>query len=299
MHQFRRARSIFNALLIISLLGFISAPGAQGRLNLPQLRESIHLPGEISTALRDFFSRASIASELPLSLQSSILHSMPKDLNGACSDLMEAWAGEDARASAVWQVRLLHRERARVWLAFHCASSQPHLADYHDERLGFLRLDTDVLEIVPLSADTADDDEIHQIDFVERVSLSGAEGFSFRVKVPQNPCCDGPETRLQERLMIFADSPAGLVESLSAITSRDDLSHCDDPEVDTETTYRAEVEFARDSKHIVASLSANFHEKVTDTTYESGVAKPHTTSEHSGTLQFRWNPATFKFVKVQ
>ena len=98
--------------------------------------------------------------------------------------------------------------------------------------------------------------------------------------------------------MVFVDSQAGVVESLSTVTMQDDLSHCDDPEVDTETTYNAEIKFVRDSRHFVIALSAPFHEKVTDTTYESGMAKPHTTSEHSGTLEFRWDGATLKFMQV-
>jgi hypothetical protein len=161
-----------------------------------------------------------------------------------------------------------------------------------------LRLVPGILELLPLGNNSADDDEVHQIDFGQRVPLAGADGFSFRVTVPQNPCCDGPESRSLERLMIFADSPAGVVESLSVVTSRDDLSHCDDPEVDTETTYRAEIRYARDSKDSVVALSVDFQEKVVDTNWDAGVAKTHTTSEHSGTKQFRWNSTALKFEQA-
>lgn len=295
----RRGRSVFMTALVGFFLGSLSAPSAKGRLNLPEVRQSIPLSVETSTALRDYFSHASDLGELPPFLQNSLLHILPRNLASACSDLMEAWAGEDARASALWRVRLLHHETARAWLAFHCASNLPHLADYHDERLALLRLDTGVVELLTFGPDAEDDDEVYQIEFIQRVPLQGAEGFSFRVKKPGNPCCDGPESRSQERLMIFADSPAGVVKSLSAIMARDDLSHCDDPEVDTETAYRAEIKYERDSKNFVAAVSAAFHEKVTDTNYESGVARPHTTSERSGTLQFRWDRSTFKFEQIR
>lgn len=99
--------------------------------------------------------------------------------------------------------------------------------------------------------------------------------------------------------MIFVETPHGVLESLSVLTGRDDSSHSDDPEVDTETTYHADITFAHDTSNLVTAAKAVFHEQVTDTTWEANKANSHTLSERSGTLQYQWNPSTFKFEKAR
>jgi hypothetical protein len=129
--------------------------------------------------------------------------------------------------------------------------------------------------------------------------LKNASGFSFRLIVGNNPCCDGPEYRSQERLVIFVETPHGVLESLSVLTGRDDSSHSDDPEIDTETTYQSDDTFEHDAKNLVTGASATLRERVVETTWEANKANSHTVSEHSGTLRYQWNPSTFKFEKAR
>jgi hypothetical protein len=226
---------------------------------------------------------------------------MPGNFRADCRSLMEAWAGERGRDSSIWSVRLLERRRDRVWLAFHCGSSlkDEDMARYYDERLALLHFDTGTLELLSPGPGAEETEGVLHYAFASQLALKNGTGFSFRLTVGDNPCCDGPESRSQERLLIFVDTPSGARESLSVVTSRDDSSHSDDPEVDTETTYHAEIKFEHDMNNLVTAASVAFHEKIVDTTWEANKANPHTVSQHSGTLQFHWNPSSLKFDEVR
>ncbi len=289
------------ALLIFFLTCCIWTHTAEARLNLPQVRQVIQLGDDAKAAAQDYFSRQlpHDGAELPASLQASLLRSLPENLASTCGILLEEWAGERGQSSSFWRVRLLHHQSHRVWLALRCGSRLQDMARYYDERLALLHLNTSSLELLPLGPDTEDDEGVYSLQFSKRLVLKNAEGFSFHVGIGNNPCCDGPESRSQERLIVFADTAHGTFESLSVITARDDSSHSDDPEIDTETTYRADVNFEHDSNSFVTAASAAFHETVKDITWESGKARAHTASERSGTLRFRWNPTIFKFEKIQ
>lgn len=114
-----------------------------------------------------------------------------------------------------------------------------------------------------------------------------------------NPCCDGPESRSGESWRVFAGSSHGVAELLSVTTARDDSSHSDDPEVDSETTYRAQITLDRGAQKLVREVTATFREEVKDITWDGAKANPHTVSERSATLRYRWNPASLLFEEIK
>ena len=154
------------------------------------------------------------------------------------------------------------------------------------------------LEFFPLAPDADNDSTLYHLDFAGNVPLQGAQGIAFKVTEPAgNPCCDGPESRSGERWMAFAETARGVEELLSLVTARNDASHCDDPEVDTETTYHAEVKFERDSSDRIIAVTATFQEETKE--FSGEIAKPRTVSRRTGALRYRWNPAGFQFEEIK
>ena len=173
------------------------------------------------------------------------------------------------------------------------------MKDY-DERPAVLHLATGKLEFVPFGSDAENDSTLYHVEFSELLTLEGAQGVALKVTEPAgNPCCDGPESRSGETWRIFADSPRGVVELLSVTTARDDSSHNDDPEVDSETTYRAQITLDRDAQNRCTAVAATFREEVKDITYEGDKAKAHTESQRSGTLRYRWISAAMYFEEIK
>ena len=294
-----RSRTILLVSLVFSCC--LQARPAQNRLNLSQSRQVVQLAKDTRAALRDGFSHPLAAGELPAPLRNSVLQIMPEDFRNECRSLMESWAGERGRDSSMWSVRLLDRQSDREWLAFHCGSGlkDEDMARYGDERLALLRLNSGTVELMPPGPRDEENEGVLHYDFASQIALKNATGFCFRLTVGNNPCCDGPEYRSQKRLVIFVDTPQGVLRSLSVVTARDNSSHSDDPEVDTETTYHADIQFEPDVNSLVTAVSAAFQEKVIDTTWEGDKPNYHTVSEHSGTLRFLWVPATYKFQEAR
>jgi hypothetical protein len=284
-------------LVFLLLACCLPALSADSRLNLPQLSQSIPLDDAARSAVREYFSHPGRAGELPASLQNLLVHNLLESYRNTCTSIVGQWGTADPAATNFLRVRLLDYQGNRAWLAFRCGAPELDTGGLYDERPALLRTDTSTLELLPLGPDKGDDD-VYQIKFIRRLRLKNAEGFSFDVTARQNPCCEGPETRSQEHLVVFADTPRGAVESFSVETARDDLSHCDDPEVDTESTSQSEVKFERDAEGFESTATVRFHQKVVDTHWESGVARPVTVSDQSGTLHFRWNPIIFKFEQI-
>src|SRR5262249_22928094 len=140
-----------------------------------------------------------------------------------------------------------------------------------------------------LGPDAENDSTLYHIEFSEILTLESAQGVALKVtESAGNPCCVGPESRSGETWRIFADTPQGVVELLSVTTARDDSSHNDDPEVDSETTYRAQITLDRDSQNRVTAIGAAFREEVKDITYEGEKGNANTVSQRSGTLRYRW-----------
>lgn len=279
---------------------FLLAAPAQARLNLPQSKQVVTLPGNLIQSIRANLSPSSAAAvELPAPIQTDLLSALPQDFRGACSAMTEHW-GEIAKSTAEWRARVLVRQVDQVWLAFRCGSRAPEYVNDYDERPALLRLDAGKLEFFPLGSDAENDSTLYHLEFSELLPLEGALGVALKVSEPAgNPCCDGPESRSGERWMVFADSPHGVAELLSVTTARDDSSHSDDPEVDSETTYRAQITLNRDAQKLVREVAATFREEVNDIAWGGAKANPHTVSERSGTLRYRWNPASLLFDEVK
>ena len=289
---------------ILTLVGlfplFLAAPLAEARLNLLQSKQVVTLPGNLVGSIRASLEPSAIGPvAFAASIQADLLRAVPQDFRAACPSLIESW-GEIARGTDEWRVRVLVRQADQAWLSFRCESRAPEYEKDYDERPALLRLAAGKLEFLPLGSDAENDSTLYHVEFSELLSLEGTQGVALRVTEPAgNPCCDGPESRSGETWRVFADSPHGVLELLSVTTARDDSSHSDDPEVDSETTYRAQITLDRDAQNRGREVAASFHEEVKDITYEGEKANLHTVSQRSGTLRYRWISASLHFEEIK
>ena len=286
-----RARAAFLAAPLL-----LTALPAQAQLGLPQSKQVVTLSGNLLRTIRPHLGPSiATAGELPAPIQVDLVNALPQDFRGACSAMIEHW-GTIANGTAEWRVRVLVQQADQAWLAFRCGSRAPEYVDDYDERPAVLRLAAGKLEFFALGADAVNDSTLYHLQLAELVPLEGAQGVPFKVTEPAgNPCCDGPESRSGARWMVFAETPRGVAELLSVVTARDDASHSDDPEIDSETTYRAELKFERDSSQRITAVTATFREEVKDITWDGAKAKPQIVSQRSGTLRYRWNPISLLF----
>lgn len=288
-------------LILVGLFPLVlfAAP-EDARLNLPYSKELTTIPPSLDTSIRanlEQFPDGALALAAPV--QAELLNALPQEFRASCRSLITSW-GEIAKGTDEWRVRVLVRQGDEVWLSFRCASRAPEYERDYDERPALLRLATGELELLPLGSIAENDSTLYHVDFSELVTLEGAQGVALRVTEPSgNPCCDGPESRSGQTWRIFADSPRGAVELLSVTTARDDSSHSDDPEIDSETTYRAHLTLDRDAHSRVSVIAAAFREEVKDITYEGEKASSHTVSQRSGTLHYRWVPASMRFEEIK
>ncbi|HKM86324.1 MAG TPA: hypothetical protein VJW96_08960 [Terriglobales bacterium] len=289
---------------ILTLVGFfpllVLAAPAEARLNLLQSKQVMTLPATLVGSIRASLEPSStgpVAFAAPI--QADLVRALPQDFRAACPSLMESW-GDIAKGTGEWRVRVLVRQDDQLWLAFRCASRALGYEKDYDERPALLRLATGKLEFLPLGPDAENDSTLYHIEFSELLPLEGAQGVALKVTEPAgNACCDGPESRSGETWRVFADSPHGVAELLSVTTARDDSSHCDDPEVDSETTYRAQIALDRDAQNRAREVAVTFRKEVKDITYEGEKANPHTVSQRSGTLRYRWIPASLHFEEIK
>jgi hypothetical protein len=287
------------ALVGISPLLLVAAP-AEARVNLLQSKQVVTLPGDLVGSIRASLEPSptgQVAFAAPL--QADLLRALPQDFRAACPSLIESW-GDIARGTDEWRVRVLVRQADQVWLSFRCASRAPEYEKDYDERLALLRLASGKLEFVPFGSDAENDSTLYHVEFSELLPLEGAQGVALKVtEAAGNPCCDGPESRSGETWRVFADSPHGVAELLSVTMARDDSSHNDDPEVDSETTYLAQLTLDRDAKNRGREVAATFREEVKDITYEGEKTNARTVSQRSGTLRYRWLPDSLHFEEIK
>jgi len=278
----------------------LAAPPAEARLNLLQSNQAVTLPGNLVGSIRASLEPSPtgpVAFATPI--QADLLRALPQDFRAACPSLIESW-GNIARGTDEWTVRVLARQAGQVWLSFRCAARAPEYAKDYDERPALLRLPTGKLMFLPVGSDAENDSTLYHIEFSEFLPLEGAQGVVLKVTEPaENPCCDGPESRSGETWRVFADSPHGFAELLSVTTARHDSSHNDDPEVDYETSYRAQITLDRDAQNRGREVTVTFREEVKEITYEGEKATPHTMSQRSGTLRYGWIPASLHFEEIK
>jgi hypothetical protein len=288
-------------LTFVGLFPLVLLPSpAEARLNLLQSKQVTTVPGNLVGGIRASLESSPPGSvALAASIQADLVRALPQDFRAACPSLVESW-GDIASATDEWRVRVLVRQADQVWLSFQCGSLAPEYEKEYDERPALLSLATGKLEFVPLGSDAENDSTLYHVEFSELVALDGAQGVVLKVDEPAgNPCCDGPESRSGETWRIFADSPHGIVELLSVTTARDDSSHNDAPEVDSETTYRAQITLDRDAQNRGTAVTATFQEEVKDITYQGEKADAHTVSQRSGTLHYLWVPAAMHFEQIK
>ena len=278
----------------------LAGPPAEAQPNLLQSKQVLTLPGNLVGSIRAGLEPSStgpVAFAAPI--QADLLRALPQDFRAACPSLIESW-GDIARGTDEWRVRVLVRQDDQLWLAFRCASRAREYEKDYDERPALLRLATGELEFLPLGSDAENDSTLYHIEFSEFLPLEGAQGVALKVTEPaENPGSDGPESRSGETWRVFADLPHGVAELLSVTTARDDSSHADDPEVDSETTYRAQITLDHDAQNRGKEVAVTFRKEVKDITYEGEKANPHTVSQRSGTLRYRWIPASLHFEEIK
>ncbi len=281
--QSKRAHGLGLLHVVVLLL---APSAAAARLNLPQRHETSTLSEKAAQVVRaHFLASPAVQPGLPPTVAQSLLDSAPRDFRHACGEVIASWGTE--AGAARWDVRQLFRETKRVWLAFRCGSVRPDLSQYYDERLAVLHLDAQKLEFFAFAPDAENDSSLFHTEFSEILPLQGAQGVAFRVASSNdNPCCGGPEAIREERLMVFAISPQMVTQALSVVTEREHHSH-NDVDGDTQSIYRAEVQFEPLSGAGGVSAVVTFREEVN--------GKPH----HSGSLRYRWNPAALKFDEVR
>jgi hypothetical protein len=288
-------------LSLVGLLPLLVLAGpAEARLNLLESRQIVALPANLLGGLRiNFESSAAAPAAFAAPLDVNLLMALPPDFRSACASMIESW-GDIARGTDEWRVRVLFRQADQVWLSFRCASHAPEYENDYDERPALLSLGTGKLQLLALGSDTENDSTLYHAEFAGPLALDGVLGVALRVTEPaENPCCDGPESRSGETWRIFADSEHGAEELLRVTTARDDLSHSDDPEADSATTYRAQIALDRDGRNRVGEVTASFRETAEDITYEGEKPNRHTVSQRSGVLRFRWNPDRLQFDRVE
>jgi len=284
---------------VLLLLLLLAAP-AEARLILPQSKQVTTLPGNLVGSIRASLEPSpNLPEVLAAPIQADLMRALPQDFRAACRLMIENW-GDIARGTDEWRVRVIAHQADQVWLSFRCASRSPQYDKDYDERLALLRLATGKLVFVPLGSDIENDSTLYYIELSEFLRPEGVQAVVLKVTEPAgNPCCDGPESRSGETWRIFADSPHGVVELLSVTTARDDSSHNDEPEVDSETTYRAQITLNRNAENQVTAVAATFREEIKDITCEGEKANARTVSEHSGTLRYRWLPASMHFEEIR
>ncbi len=273
------------AFYLLAAMVLVSRP-AVARLDLPQRPLIVKLGNEAAVPARNQFGSPAGFGELPSSLEQILVASLPADFRDACREMIGAW-GDNFAHTAEWRVFELHRQPKQVWLAFRCGSHLPDYGQHYDERLALLRLDAATLEFLPNGPDADNDSALYHLEFAELPPIKGTEATAFRVTQPgENPCCDGGDKVSEERLVVYTDSPHGIVEALSAVTRREVYSH-DDIEGDAETVYHAQVSFERDAQGRVTSAAATFREEVNGKL------------QRSGTLRYRWNPTAYRFEELK
>lgn len=279
---------------------FLVGESAAARLNLPQTGQVVTLSQDATQAVRDYFARpAAVHGELSPELEQLLVGNLPGDFRGTCREVTESW-GSELGGTEEWRVRLLYQQPEQVWLGYRCGSPRADLSQYFDERPALLRFDAGTLQFFPVGPDFDNDSTLYHIEFAEPLALEGAEAVALRVaSSSDNPCCGGTESISEQRLVVYTESARGVSEALSLVTHRENKSSSDNPDVDTDTVYHAEVKFERDSNNRVISATVTFHEEVTETTWETGKAESHPQSQRSGSLRHRWNPASFRFEEAK
>jgi hypothetical protein len=290
-----------NALEIcgLALCAVLAAPGvarpAPDGASLPQLRQVIKLSNDAATAGREYFAQPGAEEDIPDPFKSFLVNALPDSLHDACGALVATW-GDQTGGTETWRVLVLEAQDKNVWLAFHCTSTVQSSIDYFDERLGLLRVDAGTLELVPLGPDSRDSILLYHLQLSDQIALGVGNSLVLQViSSNDNPCCPNVDSSSEEKLVVLADSPQGVVTSLSVVTEGDHHARSEDPPLDTETVYHGKLEFEHDAKGRVKGAKCEFTEETLAT--KPGEAAPSSppAKRTSGVLQFRWNAQKFKF----
>ncbi len=279
----------FLALCALAVSAVLMPPSAafasEWRLDLPQVSQTFILEKDTAASLREYFAESPVRELPPAQIQKNFVESLPNDFRKSCGELLESWRSEGAH-TAQWSVRVLSHESNQAWLAFRCSSRAAELREYYDERLGLILIDAGKLRLFALGPNADYDDTLYHIEFAERFAIEGATATVFRVASSNdNPAVGVINLLAEERLVVFADTPAGFHEILSMQTARNENDH-DDVDGDYVTAYNADLKMERDSRDRVIAFAVRFSETAT--------GKP----KRSGVLRYTWNRASHRFEKA-
>jgi hypothetical protein len=273
------------------------SPGSiLAQLNLPQTAAHVQLDVRAAASARESLADTKQPAELPTALQQEVVRNLPQDFASACRAMIQPW-GTEAQGTDSWSVRILQHENNTAWVVFRCSSTLAVYAENYDERLAMLNLAAGMLDFVPLAPNLENDSDLYHFQFNRTLLLPQAVGVAFDVSVDNNnPCCDGGDHVSSTRLILMALTPSGPKEVLDIIVGQDYYSH-DDVDGDSETIYKAELDFEHDSEGHIPSVKALYREETKQFDL-NGHLREDQPPPRTGTEIFRWDAASLRFVKA-
>lgn len=286
-----RSRGFLRKLLVLAFffvsvtLGEVEGGHPTGRLNLPQTPFAQILKGKAHQEVKALFTGKGISQlfqpnrPVPEEAQRILLGLLPPAFRAGCREMVGGW-GEVARGTEQLAVRFLSLHKLgqdlQIFLAYRGFSShEVYRETFYDERLAVLSIHGTFssFRIIPHDPDLPEDSTLSRLNFGEILDLPGATGFSLLVsRSSENPCCGGPASFHEERLMIFVFSPEGVNEALSVPLYVEDLQH-DDQGGDTTTTYRGKISFEKDPKGDLTGLELTYQKASGGEMVSQGVAR--------------------------
>jgi hypothetical protein len=251
----------------------------------------ILLPEELRLRLEDQQARLSDVpvGTLPRQLAQALLGALPDDLHQACSTVLHGW-GTIAHGTDQWTVRPLfrHEEASRlsVLLSYRCGSSHSGYSEYYDERLAILNLRPTAayLRLIPLAEDCERCADLYHIELSRSFPFEKGRLVELRVtNSSDNPCCDGPETWGEERLLYLALPDSQPVLWLKTGGQR--RSH-DDLEGDSEETCRSDLSYEVNDSGYLREITSKMTCRI-----DGDAALTQT-------QRYRWRPELRRFEQV-
>lgn len=283
-----RARGL-RSTLFLALALLIASP-LSARYNLPQVSKRIPIRGERHTELRQFFAGQREGAVMPAGVEGVLLDALEPVYWSGCREMISHW-GEEARASARDSVRVLYRAMSeastvQVVLAYRCSSALRSYAEGYDERLAWLTVAPTHSEIVllPHAGGVEDDFDLSRIEFTGVAGVPSGTAVRLRIEIRLNDLVlAGPEAWEVEKEIWYVARPGGPEPVLDLEVAKDEYSHSDGPEGDSEKHAKTELRLERNAVGEVVAVVAETAKTETD--------KPPTKS----TVRYRWRPENQRF----
>jgi hypothetical protein len=251
------------------------------RLSLPQQSAVLRLPAEsVAAALQ-----LSTGQTLSAAAEHPLIRTLPASMQNGCRAMIAAW-GENPANTPQWGIRVLLRQPDGLWLALRCQSADPHVRQYYDERLAFVRPSSSTMQFLPFDRDAAADSRLFHVELGERLPVQGFEAIAFRVTADSdNPCCGGGDVVREQWLRLYVVSEPGVDQALSVLTLQDQQSH-DDEHGDSRIVRVTQVDFERNAAGAVVAALTRSREEADGKLRGTGSAR------------YRWDSKARRFVAM-